>query len=142
MNSSNTKMCACPKFKECSAPICPLDTEWRLRVYRKGEPVCFYLLEYVKPDARARFRGSIGVSIYKAIERSIDAMSRRYAPLCRALERAKRTRSRMETLGLPQKSQMASAEWTQLASSRHGTLRSSSPGLKPGSKLPEAVDQR
>ncbi len=93
MNS--IKMCDCPRFDKCSAPICPLDREWSLRVYRKGEPICFYLLEYVKPNAKDQFQGSIGVPIYEAIQTSIDAMSHRYAPLRRALERAKRTGSRL-----------------------------------------------
>jgi len=89
------KMCDCLRFDRCSAPICPLDPDWKLRVYRKGEPICFYLLEFVKPDAKAQFQGSIGVRVYEAIQTSIDAMSHRYAPLCRALERAKRTGSRI-----------------------------------------------
>ncbi len=108
------KMSDCPRFDKCSAPICPLDSDWRLRVYRKGEPICFYLLEYVKPDAKAQFQGSIGVPIYEAIQTSIDAMSHRYAPLCRALERAKRTGSRME---IP-----------VAANGRAGTRRSALPG--------------
>jgi len=89
------KMCDCARFSRCSAPICPLDPGWRLRVYCKGEPVCFYLLEFVKPNAKAQFQGSIEVPIYEAIQTSIDAMSHRYAPLRRALERAKRTGSRL-----------------------------------------------
>jgi hypothetical protein len=93
MNS--VKMCECTRFNRCSAPICPLDSDWKLRVYRKGEPICFYLLEYVKANARAQFKGSIGVPIYEAIQTSIDAMSHRYTPLYRALERAKRTGSRL-----------------------------------------------
>ena len=97
MKDSTTAVRDCPKFDTCSAPICPLDPDWRLRVYRKGEPICFYLLEYVKPDARAEFRGCIEVSIHQAIERSIESMSHRYAPLSRALERAKWTGSRMTT---------------------------------------------
>jgi len=96
MNSFN--MCECPRFDRCSAPVCSLDPEWNLRVYHKGEPICFYLLEYVKPDAKVRFRGRIAILIYEAIEKSIDAISHRYAPLCRALERTKRTGSRMKML--------------------------------------------
>jgi len=95
MNNSTETMSMCPKFDRCSAPICPLDPDWRLRVYRKGEPICFYLLEYVKPDANAQFQGSIGVQIYEEIQASIDGISNRYAPLRTALERAKRTGSRM-----------------------------------------------
>ncbi len=91
------KMYHCPRFDRCSAPICPVDPDWKLRVYRKGEPICFYLLEYVKPDAEAQFQGSIGVQIYAAIKKHLDAISHRYAPLSRALERAKRTGSRMTT---------------------------------------------
>jgi hypothetical protein len=90
------KMCDCPRFDRCSAPICPLDTDWKVRPYRKGEPICFYLLEYVKPNAKTQFQGSIEVRIYKAIQTSVEAMSHRYAPLCRALQRAKRTGSRLE----------------------------------------------
>jgi hypothetical protein len=89
------KISNCPRFDKCSAPICPLDRNWKLRVYLKGEPICFYLLEYVKPNAKAQFQGSIGVRIYAAVQTSIDAMSHRYAPLRRALERAKRTGSRI-----------------------------------------------
>ncbi len=93
--TNSMRMCDCPRFDGCSAPVCPLDPDWRLHIYRKGEPICFYLLEFVKPNAKAQFQGSIGVRIYKAIQTSIDAMSHRYASLCRALERAKRTGSRM-----------------------------------------------
>ncbi len=85
MNAKNMR--ECPRFDNCSSPICPFDGEWHKRAYRKGEPICFYLLEFVKPDAKAQFQGSIGVRIYEAIQTSIDAMSHRYAPLCRALAR-------------------------------------------------------
>jgi hypothetical protein len=68
----------CPKFEGWPAPICPLDPDWNLRVYRKGEPICFYMLEYVKPNAEAQFQGSIGVQIYAAIENH-------FPPLCTPL---------------------------------------------------------
>ncbi len=68
MTDSTNDMRDCPKFEGCPAPICPLDPDWKLRVYRKGEPICFYLLEYVKPDAEAQSQGSIGVQIYATIE--------------------------------------------------------------------------
>lgn len=31
----------CPKFNSCSAPICPLDKDWKSRV--KGGDICPYL---------------------------------------------------------------------------------------------------
>jgi len=30
----------CPKFRTCSVPICPLDSNMRKRVYVDGEPKC------------------------------------------------------------------------------------------------------
>ena len=35
----------CPKFDNCSAPICPLDPEWHTRRMLRDERVCFYLLK-------------------------------------------------------------------------------------------------
>lgn len=90
-------MQACPKFDGCSAPICPLDADWPRRIHRKGEPVCFYLLEYVKPGSRARFEGRTAVFLYELMESSIGRLCSRHAPLRRAVERAKRTGSRMNS---------------------------------------------
>ncbi len=89
------KMTDCPKFDRCSALICPLDADWAARVHLKGERICFYLLEYVKPGAKARFRGSTAREIYEAIQFLLPRILSRYAPLKRALRRAVRTGSRM-----------------------------------------------
>jgi hypothetical protein len=88
------KMCDCPRFERCSAPICPLDPDWELRVYRKSEPTCFYLREYVKSGAKTRFQGCTAIQIFEVIQQHLEALCHRYAPLCRALERAKRTGSK------------------------------------------------
>ena len=93
------QMSDCPKFKRCSAPLCPLDADWGMRTYRKGEPICFYLLEYVKVGARGRFQGCIPTQFYKVIGECIDDVCYRYAPLRKALERAKRTGSRIKSPG-------------------------------------------
>ena len=90
-------MHACPKYDGCSAPICPLDADWPRRIHRKGEPVCFYLLEYVKPGSRVRFQGCRAVFLYNAMESAIGRLCSRHAPLRRAVERAKRTGPRMNT---------------------------------------------
>jgi len=47
----------CPKYDTCSAPICPLDPDWRLRAHNPEDRVCPYLLESVKADAAERLRG-------------------------------------------------------------------------------------
>jgi hypothetical protein len=92
--TTSMKMCDCPRFERCSAPICPLDPDWKLCVYRKSEPICFYLREYVKPGGKARFQGCIAIQIFEVIQEHLEALCHRYAPLRRALERAKRTGSR------------------------------------------------
>ena len=45
------KMQDCTQFDHCSAPICPLDPNWRVCKHLNGEPVCLWLREYAKdPD--------------------------------------------------------------------------------------------
>ena len=36
----------CTRFEACSAPICPLDSNWDLKIYIKGESICYYLKKY------------------------------------------------------------------------------------------------
>jgi len=48
---------ACPKYQSCSAPICPLDPNWRKALHLKHERVCFYLCEAQKDGSEAIFRG-------------------------------------------------------------------------------------
>ena len=96
MEGSIHNMRVCPKFDRCAAPICPLDRAYQTRIYRKGEPICFYLLEYGKPNAKARFRGSMATFIYQAIEKDIQNLLCRYTPLRKALERARHTASRLK----------------------------------------------
>jgi hypothetical protein len=37
---SYNEMKGCPKYYRCSAPICPLDPDFKKRVYVNGEPGC------------------------------------------------------------------------------------------------------
>ena len=61
------KMDDCPKFESCSAPICPLDPDWRKRRHLKVERVCFYLCEAQKGGSEARFRGKGLEKLYQRI---------------------------------------------------------------------------
>ena len=84
----------CPKYKSCNAPICPLDLECLTRVYVKGEPVCFYMMEAQKLKAKCRLKGVMEGEIYRAICRVIEPLKCTYGPLRNRLERAKHTPSR------------------------------------------------
>ncbi len=59
----------CPKYDTCSAPICPLDKDWKLRVLCIEDPTCFYLLESVKDASKTHFElAQLGVMYVKICE--------------------------------------------------------------------------
>jgi hypothetical protein len=78
----------CPKSCRCSAPICPLDPDWRLRVHLKGEPVCHWLRCLVKPGGRAILGGCVPTEVAQAIVGAHSEVIARYAPIKFALKRA------------------------------------------------------
>lgn len=86
----------CPKFLACRAPVCPLDKNWRLRSYTKGEPICRWLLEAAKPGAKDRFRGSGRGDLYDSVSSVALSISARHAPIRRAIERASLSTSRLD----------------------------------------------
>jgi len=88
---------ACTKFQACSAPICPLDTNWRKTVHLKGERVCFYLCEAQKGGSEARFRGKGLEKLYQLMVEATPDISIRWEPIRKVLKRAAKTGSRMNT---------------------------------------------
>lgn len=89
---------ACPRFERCSAPLCPLDRDWRLRSHRRGEPVCGLLLEASKPGAEAVFRCSAAGAVFPEVVRALPAMCASSAHIKRACERASKSGSKMAAL--------------------------------------------
>ena len=87
----------CPKFQCCSAPICPLDPNWRKTVHLKGERVCFYLCEAQKGGSEARFRGKGLGKLYQLMVEVAPDISIRWEPIRKVLKRAAKTGSRMNT---------------------------------------------
>ena len=55
----------CDRFFECNAPICPLDSDWKERVYLKGEAVC----KYQKNLSRGILGGSISKELLSEVYR-------------------------------------------------------------------------
>ena len=43
-------MAECPRYRSCSAPICPLDLDWKHRKHLPPERVCLWLTELAKPN--------------------------------------------------------------------------------------------
>lgn len=84
----------CPRFEFCSAPICPLDTGWRLRTHFDGERVCSLMLEAVKDDAEANLRGVLPWEVHEAVVRATPDILARWNPIKKAARRASATGSR------------------------------------------------
>ena len=84
----NEEEVTCPRFNSCSAPICPIDPDWRERVHRKGEPVCFYLRLHSKNALWDPKSGSVPRKLARRVGELAPEIMGRYAPLKRALERA------------------------------------------------------
>jgi hypothetical protein len=53
----------CPRFDSCSAPVCPLDSNWQSVPHLHGERACFWLMEIGKRGGEAsvatRLRGEV-----------------------------------------------------------------------------------
>ena len=92
----------CPKWGKCSAPACPLDSDWYKRALLNDDPVCYYMTEAVKPNAKAIFQRAGKEELYAAVSPFIALMSARWARVRRALERSRTKGSRMAT-EVPQK---------------------------------------
>ena len=88
----------CPKLSRCNAPICPLDHEWRKRRMLNHEPVCFYLLEYAKAGAEARFEWRGLDELYAVIGRELPGLQSRWGRIRRFYERAAQSNSRLDRL--------------------------------------------
>ncbi len=85
----------CPRFDHCSANICPLDPDWRLRNHLKGERSCAFLREVIKPGGRARLRGIVPREIAEKVSEVLPDVLSRYGHLRRALRRAAKRPSRL-----------------------------------------------
>lgn len=83
----------CPKFDSCSAPICPLDPNWRLRDMTGSEATCTWLREVVKAGPQAQ---CVPENIRDMVASALPVLlyAQGLAPLRSALKRAAKTGSR------------------------------------------------
>ena len=87
-NSTVIEMAQCPRFNRCSAPICPIDEDWRDRGHRKGEPVCAYLRRYAKDPLWGQKQGSVPTEVWSRVVEVYPQVIERYTPIKKVLERA------------------------------------------------------
>ena len=87
-NKTAIQMAQCPRFDQCSAPICPIDTDWRKRAHRKDEPVCAYLRYYAKDPLWGQKQGTVPTELWLKVVEVYPQVIARYGPLKKVLERA------------------------------------------------------
>lgn len=97
------RMYDCPKFDKCSAPLCPLDPDWKKRSMTKDDRVCFYLREAVKEGAQERFQGGIAEEIYFQAAGLLPEMLSHSGSLQKRLQKAKTTGSKINRRFLVQR---------------------------------------
>lgn len=88
----------CPKFNKCSAALCPLDAQWKIRSMTPGDSICFYLSEGVKAGAEARFDGVSDEGIFNQARVALPEMIASSNTLKRRLERAAKNGSRVDAI--------------------------------------------
>lgn len=91
----NLTLNQCPKYQQCSAPICPLDEKWQKRKHISGDRICFYLAEAQKRSAKIDFEVRGLGYLYEVMERHTPEISQRHHSIKTALDKAKNTSSRM-----------------------------------------------
>lgn len=92
-------MRVCPKYNACSATICPLDPNWRLRDTTRSDAVCIWLREAVKTPTGVGVPEQIRLQVVTALPLILSAEG--VAPLRSALNRAAKSGSKRNAANLP-----------------------------------------
>ena len=79
--TSRFKSSDCDNFERCNAPICPLDPDWRERVYLKGEAIC----KYQKNLSRGILGGSIAKELLSEVYRQHPKILAAWSPIFKKL---------------------------------------------------------
>lgn len=85
----------CPRWDGCSAPICPLDPDWRQCQHLAGERVCGMLCELVKHGGQARLRARLSGMQVATLVRVAPQVTARWERVRMQLQRSARSGSRM-----------------------------------------------
>lgn len=84
----------CSRFDRCSASVCPLDADWRKRIYTDSDRTCAWLLEAAKPDGEAEIRGALPSDLVEVILGAIPDICARHGRIGRRLTRASSQQSK------------------------------------------------
>lgn len=85
----------CPRWDGCAAPVCPLASDWQRHRHLDGERICGLLCELAKDGGEARLRGVLSAVLVDRLAEVAPAITSRWYPIRKRLQRASRTGSRM-----------------------------------------------
>lgn len=86
----------CPRWENCSAPVCPLAPEWEQFRHLDDERVCGLLCELAKDGGEARLRGALPATLVDRLAEVAPKIEARHYPIRKRLRLASRTGSRIE----------------------------------------------
>jgi len=98
--NTTIRMEQCPKFHHCSAPLCPLDPDWKKRKMLQDDNLCHYLCEASKEGALDRFNRRYDKPILMQAFGLSEEMRKHCKALDRGLERAANAPSVIPTVQL------------------------------------------
>jgi hypothetical protein len=81
----------CPRFEACSAPICPLDSQFIRRKMLKRERVCHYLREVSKQNWKIIATDAVDGFMYEFISTKLVELRAHSYELRQMLEEASKT---------------------------------------------------
>ena len=96
-SKSTFAVCKCPRYSSCSAPICPLDPDWRDRAHLHGERICGLLAEYVKTDGRRNLASAVPSELVQTLAEVLPEIRASCSDIRHKLNVASRTGSRIES---------------------------------------------
>ena len=67
----------CPKYRRCSANVCPLDPHVDRRTHLRGERVCLWLREWSKPHGEAQVQERLAPDHVGAVRALFERITQR-----------------------------------------------------------------
>jgi hypothetical protein len=127
----------CPRFDSCNAPICPLDN-WQRARHLRGEAVCLWLREAVKPGGLARTAAAAAADIAEIVAGALPAIRASSSDIRHKLTAASHFGSKLANMGAARERLRRPA-----ASASGNTSIPSSSRMSGGLRVgPEGADER